>query len=332
MAGRLALVTGATGAIGPSVVRELRERGYAVRVLSRTQPQDGLLPAGIEVVRGELANRTSLRDATEGTAIVIHLAALLHQFVPPSEALNERYREVNVAGTRNVVEAALAAAVERIVYLSTIAVYGPTNGEEADEETLPRPDTPYGSTKLEAERCVTGALRQGVPIGVVLRSAAVYGPRIKGNYRTLAESIARGRYLPIGRGDNRRTLVHERDLARALVLAAEHPDAPGGTFNVSDGRPHPLAEIVGAMYRAIDRTPPRLRIPVAAARILATGGDVLSRLSGRRMPITRDALNKYLEDVAIDSSRIQRLLEFAPSIDLDAGWRDTMAAIRRPNP
>ena len=332
MPGRLALVTGATGAIGPAVVRELQERGYRVRVLARVQPEDGLLPPGIEVFRGQLSDSTSLRGATEGAAVVIHLAALLHQFVPPSAALNERYHDVNVTGTQNVVRAALAATVERIVYLSTIAIYGPTNGAVADEETPPRPDTPYGRTKLEAEASITRALRQGAPIGVVLRAAAVYGPRIKGNYRTLAEAIACGRYLPIGSGDNRRTLVHEKDLARAIAVAADHPDARGGTFNVSDGRPHRLTEIVDAMYRAIGRTSPRLRLPVAAARILAAGGDVLGRVSGRKMPITRDTLDKYLEDVAIDATRIQRVLGFTPAIDLDAGWRDTMAAIRRANP
>ena len=261
--------------------------------------------------------------------MVIHLAALLHQFAPPSAALNERYQQVNVAGTRNLVQAALAARVGRIVYLSTIAVYGPTDGAVADEDTPPQPDTPYGRTKLEAETFVTGALSERAPIGVVLRAAAVYGPRIKGNYRTLAEAIARGRYVPIGRGDNRRTLVHEKDLARAVALAADHPGACGGIFNVSDGRPHRLADIVEAMYRAIGRTPPRMSVPVGVARALASAGDLLTRVSGLRLPITSDALDKYLEDVAIDATRIQRVLGFAPAIDFDTGWRDTMAAIGR---
>jgi len=326
---QIALVTGATGAIGPAVVRELQERGLTVRVFSRGQPSDRVLPPGIEVVRGDLADTEGLRAAAEGAAVVIHLAALLHQFAPPSAALNERYQQVNVAGTRNLVQAALAARVHRIVYLSTIAVYGPTNRAVADEDTPPQPDTPYGRTKLEAETFVTGARREGAPIGVVLRAAAVYGPRIKGNYLTLAEAIARGRYVPIGRGDNRRTLIHERDLARAVALAADHPAAPGGIFNVSDGRPHRLSDIVDAMYHAIGRNRPRMRVPVGVARALASAGDLLTRASGLRLPITGDALNKYLEDVAIDATRIQRMLGFAPAIDLDTGWRDTMAAIRR---
>ncbi|HVQ41104.1 MAG TPA: NAD-dependent epimerase/dehydratase family protein, partial [Vicinamibacterales bacterium] len=236
---------------------------------------------------------------------------------------------VNVAGTRDLVQAALAAGAGRIVYLSTIAVYGATNGAMFDEGTPPRPDTPYGRTKLEAETFVTAALRDSAPIGVVLRPAAVYGPRIKGNYRTLAEAIARGRYVPIGPGDNRRTLIHEKDLARAVALAADHPAACGGTFNVSDGQPHRLAEIVDAMYRAIGRTPPRMRVPVGMARVVAVAGDLLARAVRLRLPITGDSLAKYLEDVAIDATRIQRVLGFAPAIDLDSGWRDTMAAIRR---
>ena len=329
MTGRLALVTGATGAIGPAVVRELQERAFTVRVLSRNHPAGGPLPPGVDVARGELADRERLRAAADGADVVIHLAALLHQFAPPSAALDERYRQVNVEGTRNVVQAALAAGAGRIVYLSTIAVYGPTSGTVADEDTRPQPDTPYGRTKLEAETFVTRAHGESGPAGVVLRAAAVYGPGIKGNYRTLAEAIARGRYVPIGRGGNRRTLVHEKDLARAVALAAEHPDACGGTFNVSDGGMHRLAVIVEAMYRAIGRTPPRMRVPVGVARTLAVAGDLFTRVSGLRLPITADALDKYLEDVAIDATRIQRVLGFAPAIDLETGWRDTMAAMRR---
>jgi UDP-glucose 4-epimerase len=329
MADRLALVTGATGAIGPAVVRELQGRGFTVRVLSREQPPEGVLPRGIEVVRGELADPHSLRAAAAGAAVVIHLAALLHQFGPPSAALNQRFQEVNVAGTRHLVQAAIAAGVERIVYLSTIAVYGQTRGAVVSENTPAQPDTPYGRTKLEAESFVTGARRDNASLGVVLRAAAVYGPRIKGNYRTLAAAVARGRYVPIGPGENRRTVVHDTDLARAITLAAQHPDACGCVFNVSDGRPHRLADIVGSMYRAIGRTPPRIHVPVALARTLASGGDLLTRITGLRVPMTGEALNKYLEDVAIDATRIQRVLGFAPAIDLDAGWRDTMAAIRR---
>jgi UDP-glucose 4-epimerase len=329
MAPRVALVTGATGAIGPAVVRELQARGFTVRVCARQQPPDGVLPLGLEVVRGELADPDSLRAAAEGASVVVHLAALLHQFGPPSAALNQRFQEVNVAGTWNVVQAALAAGVGRIVYLSTIAVYGPTRGTVADEDTSPQPDTPYGRTKLEAETFVTGAVRHNTSIGAVLRAAAVYGPRVKGNYRALAAAIERGRYVPVGPGDNRRTLVHERDLARAITLAAEHPEACRGVFNVSDGKPHRLRDIVSAMYRAIGRTPPRLHVPVTVARTLASGGDLLTRVSGLRLPVTGDALDKYFEDVAIDATRIQRVLGFEPAIDLDAGWRDTMSAIRR---
>ena len=84
MTGRLALVTGATGAIGPAVVRELQERGFTVRVLSREQPADGVLPPPVEVIRGELADSRSLRAAADGADVVIHLAALLHQFAPPA--------------------------------------------------------------------------------------------------------------------------------------------------------------------------------------------------------------------------------------------------------
>ena len=323
----LALVTGASGAIGPAVVAELLRTGYRVRTLSRQRTVSGV--ADVDERAGDVTSTADVRAAVSGASVVIHLAALLHQFGPAVVDLEREYDAVNVGGTALVARAAVAAGVGRLVYLSTIAVYGPTGGTVADERTVPRPDTPYGRTKLAGEGLVLDATRDGRPIGVVLRAAAVYGPRVKGNYRTLAEAIARGRYVPIGRGANRRTVVHEHDLARAVVLAAGHPQAGGRIFNVSDGRLHRLAEIVDAMHHAAGRRTPRLHLPVWLASAAVRMGDAVTKVSGLRLPLGPTALDKYLEDVAVDATLVQRDLGFVPEMTLDRGWRDAMTAVLR---
>lgn len=326
MSGGVALVTGASGAVGPAVVAELQRAGFQVRTLARRAGG----AADVDQRIGDVTNVVDVRGAVDGASVVIHLAALLHQFGPESPDLERAYDAVNTGGTATVVREAIAAGVRRLVYLSTIAVYGPTRGVLVNELTTPRPDTPYGRTKLAGEKLVLNAVVDGTPIGVVLRAAAVYGPHVKGNYRTLANAIARGRFVPIGQGGNRRTLIHEQDLAQAIRLCAQHPRAPGRVFNVSDGHVHRLADITDAMHRAAGRRRPRIHIPVWLAAIGALIGDAATAVSGRRVPLTRRTLGKYLEDVAVDGTLMQRELGFDPRMTLELGWRDVMQAVARP--
>jgi UDP-glucose 4-epimerase len=327
MPDRLALVTGATGAVGPSVVRACQKAGYSVRTLSAHPPVAGVLPPLVDVRTGDVYDSQTVRSAVAGAEVVVHLAALLHQFGNASD-LDRHYERVNVGGTENIVSWAMAEGVRRVVFLSTIAVYGPSAGLLIDESATPHPDTVYGRTKLEAERVVLSATSGSRRIGTVLRSAAAYGPRVKGNFRRLAVSIARRRYVPLGPGRNRRTLVYDRDLADAVVLAADHPAADGAVFNVTDGQVHALADIVAAIHRALGRRVTRFHIPLAVGRAAARACETAGRIGGFRPPLTAALLSKYTEDVAVDGTLIQRTLGFAPAVDLACGWRETMAALR----
>jgi UDP-glucose 4-epimerase len=276
---------------------------------------------------GDVCDADAVRSATAGAQVVLHLAALLHQF-KNVDGLDGQFERVNVGGTENVVRAAIAEGVRRVVLLSTIAVYGPSSGHLTDENTPACPDTTYGRTKLRAEHAVLSARLSGEPVGTVLRAAAAYGSRVKGNYRRLAEAIARRRFVPLGPCLNRRTLVHDSDLARAAVLAAEQPAAAGAVFNVTDGCIHTLADIIAAIYRALGRRPPRLHVPLGPVRALASVCEGTCGVVGLHSPISRGLLEKYTEDVAVDGTLIGNVLGFRPLVDLDAGWRETMAAFR----
>lgn len=323
------LVTGATGALGPSVVRACLAEGWSVRALARARPAVGLLPADVEFVQADLADAGALAPAMAGVDVVFHLAAKLH--IPnPSPELRAEYARVNVDGTRAVVDAARAAGVRRLVFFSSIAVYGPSRGAVMDESTEPAPDTIYGETKLAAERLVLGSAAGAGsgPPATILRLAAVYGPRVRGNYRQLLHALARGRFVPIGPGANRRTLVHEEDAARAAVLAARHFAAAGEIFSVTDGGSHTLAEIIDAMCAALGRRPPRLRLPAGPVRAAAGITERAAALAGRRLPLGQ-AVDKYLEEVIVDGRRLIERLGFQPRFALEAGWRQTVEVMRR---
>lgn len=323
-----ALVTGATGTIGPVLVRALLQSGYAVRALIRPSEPASVLPGSVALFSGDITDPVAVRQAVAGCDVIFHLAAKLH-INDPAPSLREEYEAVNVLGTGNVVNAAVESDTRRVIFFSTISVYGPTDGTSVfDEQTPPAPRTTYAQTKLAAEEIALGARRGGEALAVVLRLAAVYGPQMKGNYRRLVRALDRGLFVPIGDGNNRRTLIYVDDVVRAALLAAQCA-VPGTIFNVTDGAVHTFQEIITAMSLALERRPPRFRLPVPPLRLLLRVADRGFSLLGQRSPIGEAALDKLLEDVAVRGDRIHQELGFQPEVELIEGWRKTVRAIRR---
>lgn len=314
-----ALVTGATGAIGPSLVNHLLRHGYRVRVLARAAPPTGLFPDAVAVVRGTIDDAVAVRAAMDRVDRVFHLAATLH--IPdPGPEMRDDYTRVNVEGTRCLVDAAQEAGVQRFIFFSTINVYGPSRaGQVLDESSPLQPDSWYAETKAQAEQIVLAG-----PPAVVLRLAAVYGPRMKGNYPRLLHALKRGRFVPIGDGRNRRTLVYANDACSAAVSAAERPQAAGQIFNVTDGRIHTLREIIAAMGQALGRRPPLFHLPTGPILLGAGLLEDGARMLGKRSPVARSTVRKLLEDVAVSGAKVQQVLGFHPQYDLARGWQETV--------
>jgi len=301
-------ITGANGAIGPVVAEELARAGYDVRALARRD--------------ADVLDRDALRRAFDGATGVVHLAAKLH-IVDPPPALRDEYRRVNVDGTANVIRAASEAGVRRVVHVSTIAVYGYNDGRVLSEGSETRPDTFYSRTKLESEKIALDAN------AAVLRFAAVYGSRVKGNYRKLLHSISKGRFIPLGKGKNRRTLVYDRDAARTVVLALKSDASAGQIFNVTDGTFHTVREILDAMATALGRRVPRVSMPLAPIRFGIGIAERSLKMIGMRSPVTRSMIDKYAEDVTVSSDKIRDVLGFRAEYDLERGWRETVELMRQ---
>lgn len=325
---RIVLVTGATGMLGARIVERFASAGFRVRILARAVPPRSLGPE-IDVRIGDVADAASARAAVAGVGAIVHMAALLHAPEGASPDV-QVYRRVNVEGTRNMVDAALQADVRRFVLFSTIAVYGPGCGELWDESSPLRPDTRYALTKAEAEQVVLAARRRDdSALGVVLRLAAVFGRNLKGNYLRLVQALAAGRFVPVGRGRNRRALINDRDVAEAALLATNHPTAAGRVYNLADGVEYPLADVIGAICHALGRRPPRFHLPLAPVRAGVGAVEAVARLARVRAPMSRAALAKYTEDTRVDSRRIHDDLGFAPQTGLRDGWADAIEAMRR---
>lgn len=325
---QLILITGATGAIGPRVVHAFDQAGLRIRAFSVDTSALGMFPQSVEVLIGDVTDQRAVQSAMQGVDAVIHMAALLH-IINPSLELREKYEQVNVGGTATVVEAAMKENVKRVVLFSTIAVYGPSEGCVLNEMSPTHPDTFYAQTKHVAEQIVLNARSiDGTPIGTVLRFGAIYGFRIKGNYERLTHALAHKRFIPVGNGLNRRTLIYDKDVGHAAVQAVSHNAAAGRLFNVTDGGFHTLNEIIESICSGLGRTFPRLSLPIEPTRTLIHLIETGIRAVGLKPPVTREMIDKYTEDIAVDGSLFQKEIGFVPKYDLKAGWEETIREMR----
>jgi nucleoside-diphosphate-sugar epimerase len=276
----------------------------------------------VEISTGDIRDAAAVRAAMRDVDVVFHMAAVLHRRVTGPELLRD-YHSVNVVGTRTVAAAAAASGVRRFVHFSTINVYGPSQPPAIHTEASELgPDSEYGRTKVAAEAEV---LNGRTPAPVVLRCAAVYGPRVRANYASLINALRRRMFVPLGEGRNRRTLIHESDAARGALLAADRTDL-AGVYNLTDGEVHTLDSIIAAICEALGRRPPRFHIPAAAAHGVANLVDKVPG-SGAWTGAVGSLLRKLLEDVAVDGSRIQRELGFRPMVALREGWASAVSAV-----
>jgi nucleoside-diphosphate-sugar epimerase len=255
-------VTGASGFIGAALCQELLERGHHVAALVR---RPGSEPPGTVPLHGDLADGAQLSEllARERPDWVIHLAAEI-----ASQRSGRKLHEVNVMGTRRLIEACLAVAGSdpsqgpRVLFASTV-VTGQAHGALLTEEQPLPVETPYGRSKQEGERVV---LESGLP-AIVIRPSHVYGPG--GWYAN--ELVARlrqpGRFAVVGRGENLWDVVHVSDVVAALIAAAESAP-PGSTYHVVDDQPISFYEFMALTARTLGVGAPR-RLPVGLARLFA---------------------------------------------------------------
>jgi UDP-glucose 4-epimerase len=319
--GATVLITGANGFLGRAILARLQAADISVRATDL-----GAAGGVSESVyrKADITRPEELKPVLENATTVIHVAGLAHIFSPDANSV-EKYERINVGGTATVVEAVVKAGVKRIVLASTIAVYGASDGCVLNEASPTQPDTFYAQTKLAAEEIVLNARdADGQLLGTVLRLGAVYGSRIKGNYERLTRALARHRFIPIGNGFNRRTLVYDKDVGRAAALSVTHPAAAGRVFNVTDGTFPTLNEIIESICSALGRKPPRLSLPVGPTRILAGLIEKGAYATGIKPPVTREMVDKYTEDIVVDGSLIQKELGFVPQYDLKTGWEETI--------
>jgi nucleoside-diphosphate-sugar epimerase len=322
--GKKALVTGATGFIGGRLAERLISEGMQVRGLART-PAKGqwLAGLGVELVPGDITAPASLRTAIAGCQLVFHAAAWVSEGGTKAEVW-----AVNVTGTQNVVNAALAEEVERFVHLSSCAVYGSLQQPNIDETTPTRMrGNLYGDSKVAAEQVVFRAYRdRGLPV-VAARASQVYGPRSRQFTLRPIEVIKAGKMVLIDKGRHLCKPIYIDNLVDGLILCAQVEAAVGEAINFTDGAPVPWREFFGAYGRmlGIDSFP---SVPFALAWLIGYYNEITARRRGKKASFNRAAIHALHSSNSFSNQKARELLGWQPNIDLAQGMTLTEAWLR----
>ena len=273
-------LTGATGFIGGHVARKLRERGDEVRALVRSPEKAGALEElGCELVSGSLSSPAEIASGLEGCDAAIHGAAIYEVGIP--ESRHEAMRDANVLGTERVLRAALEAGIERVVYISTVAAFGDTDGKVVDE-TYEHPGhdftTYYEQTKYEAHQIARRMINEdGLPC-VIVQPGGVYGPGDHSELGNLTKQTLAGKLPLIPFPDFGVNVVHVEDVADGVLLALD--DGEVGEQYVLGGENTTNRELIGTIAEVGGRKPPTRAMPTVLLKSAAPLGPLVGPLLG----------------------------------------------------
>lgn len=316
----LVFLTGANGFVGSHLARALLHSGYRVRALTRPNADcsriDGL---DVECVVGDLDYKQALRQGVQGAKYIIHNAGRVR--APSREA----YHHANCVGTIKLLDAIEEAAtgIERLVYVSSQAASGPgpAGGRAKTEDDPNWPQTPYGESKLEAEKAVM-ARSTMLPV-TIIRPPAVYGPE---DTAILAVFQTIGRHIKplFGPQPQHLSVVHVQDLARGILLAMEANSANGQIFFVAEDRYYTLAEMDDYVQKALGTWAVFVTIPKPLLMSIAWACDMTGIAFGFVPRLNRAKARDFLaRNWMCSSEKANRLLGYRSRIAFPEGAKMT---------
>lgn len=311
-------LTGGTGFIGGAIARQLRDLGHDVVALVRSpEKADDLRRIGATLVQGDLSDPAAITAAAAGADAAIHGAAIYRVGVTGGEA--KQLRAANVDGTRHALDALIDAGVPRIVYVSTVGVFGNTKGQTVDE-TYSRDEADgflsvYDETKYEAHQLAIDRIAEGAPI-VIVQPSAVYGPNDHSEVGDMLMRASKGKLPALPFGSLGMSMVHVDDVAAGVILALDKGRV--GESYILSGENATVSELVAKAAALGGRSAPRLTVPSSVLKVVAPAGRVVGPVFG--MPVNIRELVRASDGVTYYAShnKATRELDYRPR-SLEAG-------------
>lgn len=285
------LFTGASGFLGNNISPLLRKM-YEVTTVGLSAQDD----YAVNIVK-------EIPQLGEQYDIVLHAAGKAH-VVPKTEAEKQAFFDINYQGTVNLCKALEKNGIPKaFIFISTVAVYGCDTGENITEEYPLNGTSPYALSKIQAENYLTQWCKKHQVVLGILRPSLIAGPKPPGNLGAMIQGIRTGKYLSIGGGKARKSVLMVEDIARLVPLLAEK----GGTYNVCDDTQPAFRQLEIIISKQLSKTLPP-NIPYRIAKFLALCGDCL----GNKAPINSLKLDKITKSLTFSNEKAKRDLGWQP--------------------
>lgn len=322
----LALVTGATGQVGSHIVQRLVSDGWRVRALVRNPAARWLEPLGAELAEGDVLDARSFREAASRCDAIFHAAAVV---TARGGWGWERYRESNVGGTRNAIDAA-AGSGARLLHVSSVAVYGgaaryrDTPTDESTPFAVLAEDAYYARSKRESEQLVLRAHDSGLIWATAVRPDVIYGRHDRQFVPRVARLLERGFFPAVAGGSTTLAVVHAANVADGAVRAIATEAAGGRAYNLANDYDVTVAELARLAGVGLGRRIRLVSVPLSLARpAFATLQGVLRATRGAAVAAQAEGTLDFLtRDNPFSSERARRELGWSPQVKPEAGIPD----------
>jgi UDP-glucose 4-epimerase len=307
------LITGANGFVGEALCAALQASGFDLTAAVRSRQSVQSLACNMIVEIDDINANTQWHDALQGIDVVIHLAARVHVMQENHADPLAEFRSINVEGTKNLARQAVTQGVRRFIYLSSIKVNGEqTKSKPFTADDKVNPEDPYGLSKWEAERILQAISAETGLETVIIRPPLIYGPGVKGNFLRLMKLLQNGWPIPLGRVQNKRSMVNLDNLCDLIRICIEHPAAKGEVFLVSDDQDLSTPELIGLLAHYLNKSAKLLPVPIFILRALAA---VLGKTS---------EIDRLCSSLQIDIRKTQRLLDWQSPFPVVDGIKKTI--------
>lgn len=314
------LVTGGTGFTGSALVKRLLNEGHEVMALDYKEgiQIDNLRSMGAKTFIGTVTDKNIVEQCMKGIDVLYHLAAAFRELNVP----NSFYYDVNVNGTRIVLESAYKNGVQKFIYCSTCGVHGNVKNIPAGEDAPISPADYYQKTKYEAEPIVKEYANRGMKT-VILRPAAIYGPGDPERFFMIFKRVAKGSFPMFGSGNTLYHPLYIDNLIDAFMICMEPDKGNGREYLIADEEYYPIKEIVKKVGEALNAPLKIKYYPVMPVVIAGHIVEKLCRPLGITPPIFPRRVDWYRQNRAFDITRAKKELGYTPKIGLDEGLRRT---------
>lgn len=309
------VVTGGSGFIGTYLIHELKRLKHKVKIYDKRKSKQ--YPE--LCVIGDVRDKEKLIKELNGADIIYNLAAEHHDDVRPISL----YYDVNVGGAENIVEGAIKNNIKRIVFTSTVALYG-LNARQPDEKSSADPFNDYGRSKYEAELVFREWAKRDVGNSLsIVRPTVIFGENNRGNVFNLLKQISSGKFVMIGTGKNKKSLGYVKNIA--LFLSSFLDGEKGtNTYNYADKPDLTTQEIVDIVNEELGRAKLlNVKIPYVVGLIGGYFCDICSKVIRKKLPISSIRVRKFCANTVISSKKMQNI-GFVPTYSLEDGLRSTV--------